>query len=124
MDQPEATVDWVVEWSWGEQAPAELKAAGRQRLLELPTEVLRDDYLACQAFDVRERIDQIQAPTLVIASTDDKMVKYKFPATLAERIPHARLVTLEGAGHMFPLERPQAVAKAVATWLAEQRWED
>jgi pimeloyl-ACP methyl ester carboxylesterase len=33
------------------------------------------------------------------------------------RIPHATLFEIHGAGHMAPLERPQAVARALREWL-------
>jgi pimeloyl-ACP methyl ester carboxylesterase len=120
--EPEKTVDWLVEWSWGVDVPAELKALSRQRLLDVSPQVLHGDYLACQAFDVRERLEQIAARTLVLGAADDRMVRLKFAAFLAERIPKARLVVIEGAGHMFPLEKPQIVAAAIGLWLSEQSW--
>lgn len=124
MDEPEKTVDWLVDWSWGPNAPEELKAYGRQNLLATSPVVLRDDYLACQAFDVRDQLDQISAPTLVLGAADDRMVKLKFSTFLAERIPNAALVVIEGnAGHMFPLEQPHIVADAVSQWLSERAWQ-
>jgi pimeloyl-ACP methyl ester carboxylesterase len=120
IDEPETTVDWIINTSWSAHVPESFKQLGRQRLLDTNPEVLRDDYLACQSFDVRDRIEQITAPSLVLGAADDQMVKLKFSATLAERIPHSRLVTIEGAGHMFPLEQGQAVSQAVSEWLAEE----
>ncbi len=84
--------------------------------------MLRNDYLACHQFDVRDQIDQIRAPTLVLAAADDRMVKLKFSETLAEHIPDAALVVFDGAGHMFPLEKSQDVAQTVALWLRERAW--
>ncbi len=124
IDEPEKTVDWLIQWTWGANAPAENKQLGRKRLLEIAPPVLRGDYLACQAFDVRDRLEEIAAPTLVLASDQDQMVKLKFPQTLAERIPHASLVVIEGCGHMFPLEAAQTVSAAISKWLAEVAWEE
>lgn len=122
MDEPEKTAEWIIEWSWSVDAPESLKQLGRERLLSADPVILRDDYLACQSFDVRDRLEQITAPTLVLGAVDDRMVKLKFSATLAERIPNARLVTIEGAGHMFPLEQGAVVSRAVSEWLAEEIW--
>jgi pimeloyl-ACP methyl ester carboxylesterase len=122
IENTEEAVNWVVEWSWGVDGPPEMKALGRERLLHMRPEVLRGDYLACQAFDVRDQIERIAAPTLVLAAREDRMVKLKFSETLSERIPNATLVVIEGAGHMFPLEKPQEVAEAVAHWLREHTW--
>ena len=122
MTETEQAVDWLIDWSWGANAPQDTKDLGRQRLLETPPEVLQGDYVACQKFDVREYLEQIRAPTLILGAKDDRMVKLKFSVTLSERIPNATLVVIEGAGHMFPLEKAQEVAEAVTRWMAEQTW--
>jgi pimeloyl-ACP methyl ester carboxylesterase len=122
ITETEQAVDWLIDWSWGVDVPPEIKDLGRQRLRETSPRVLQGDYIACQKFDVREYLEQIAAPTLVLAAADDRMVKLKFGVTLSERIPNATLVVIEGAGHMFPLEKAQEVADAVARWLAEQKW--
>lgn len=119
IDQPEITIGWIIDNSWSTHAPEVLKQMGRERLLNTNPAVLRGDYLACQLFDVRDKLAQIAAPTLVLCAADDQMVKLKFSVTLAERIPHARLVTVEGAGHMFPLEKGPVVSRVVSEWLAE-----
>jgi pimeloyl-ACP methyl ester carboxylesterase len=38
--------------------------------------------------------------------------------TMRRRIPHATLFEIHGAGHMAPVERPDAVALALREWLA------
>ena len=119
IDEPERTIDWIVERSWGPDASDDVRALSRDRLRNTPPAVLRGDYLACQRFDVRDRLDQIGAPALVIGSAGDRMVPLKYSVTLAERIPQATLVTIDGAGHMLPLEQPDAVAGAVQRWLRE-----
>jgi pimeloyl-ACP methyl ester carboxylesterase len=121
IDAPERAVDWLIEWSWGVTAPIEMKRLGRERMLAVDPKVLQGDYLACMAFDVRDQLEQIKAPTLVLGSPDDWMVKLKFSQTLAERIPDAQLVVVNGGGHMFPLEQSEAVVKAVTAWFSEKR---
>jgi len=91
-------------------------------LLGAPTLRLRGDYLACQSFDMRDRLHKITAPALIIAATDDRMVHLSFSETLAGRIPRAALVVIQGAGHMLPLERPAEVARAVTEWLEAGQW--
>ncbi len=122
VDEPTATADWITAWAWSANAPADLKRLGREQLLTVPPDVLQRDYLACQTFDVRDKLEHITAPTLVLAATDDRMVKLKFSITLSERIPTATLVTIDNAGHMFPLEQPHIVVSAIQHWLSEQTW--
>jgi pimeloyl-ACP methyl ester carboxylesterase len=52
----------------------------------------------------RERLGQIDVPTLVVHGTDDPVVPYGNALALAREIRGARLLTLEGAGH--DLSRP------------------
>lgn len=122
IDDHAAAVDWLTEWSWGLDIADAVKNAGRQRLLAVAPTVLQGDYLACMGFDARPYLEQISVPTLVLGSTGDRMVNLKFSVTLAERIPNAKLVTLEGAGHNFPLERPTEVISAIENWLTTTTW--
>ena len=50
----------------------------------------------------RERLGQIDVPTLVVHGTDDPVVPYGNALALAREIRGARLLTLEGAGHDLP----------------------
>jgi pimeloyl-ACP methyl ester carboxylesterase len=122
VDAPTATIDWIIEAAWSDDASTDLKRLTRERLHSMSPAVLQADYRACKAFDVREMLDRIAAPTLVIGSDADRMVPLKFSRTLSERIPQADLVVINGAGHMLPLERPQAVTQAISTWISEQTW--
>ena len=122
LDAPDATLDWVIANAWGPSVPADLRALARQRMAQTPPAVLRGDYLACQSFDVRDRLGAISAPALVVGASDDRMVRISFSETLAERIPRATLIVIQGAGHMVPLERPAEVARAVTEWLETGQW--
>jgi 3-oxoadipate enol-lactonase len=79
-------------------------------------------YLAARAVfdrdDVIERLVEITAPTLVVCGTEDVATVPEHSRTLAERIPGAELVWIEGAGHHSPIEEPEAVTRALADFLA------
>lgn len=119
---PIAAVDRMMKLVWGPAGSLALQQLGRQRLLSVSPALLERDYRACQAFDSRPQLEQITAPTLVIAGAEDRVVPLKFSRTLAETIPGAMLVIVPHAGHMLPLEQPQAVRAALESWLAEQTW--
>jgi pimeloyl-ACP methyl ester carboxylesterase len=50
----------------------------------------------------RERLGELRAPTLVIHGTDDPLFPPGHGAALADEIPDAELLLLEGAGHELP----------------------
>ena len=50
----------------------------------------------------RGRLDEIAAPTLVIHGTADPLFPFGHGEALADEIPHAELLPLEGVGHQVP----------------------
>jgi pimeloyl-ACP methyl ester carboxylesterase len=80
--------------------------------------VLHGDFLACNAFDVMDRLGAIDRPTLVITGEDDQMTPVKYARYLADHLARARLEIVPGAGHMVMLEQPAAVEKILTDWLA------
>jgi 3-oxoadipate enol-lactonase len=73
---------------------------------------------AAMRHDVYDRLGQITCPTLVITGKDDALISWENSRLLAERIPAAKLVLLEPAGHCFWLERPEESYQAIANFLA------
>ena len=71
---------------------------------------------AMQTMDLREGIARIggDVRTVVVVGTHDRLTPPDRAAELVETIPGARLVTLDGAGHMLPLEEPDRVAEIIA----------
>lgn len=70
--------------------------------------------------DRRADLARIDAPTLVVVGSEDAVTPLPFSETLAERIPDAELVVIEGAGHLSALERPEEFADAVSGFLARR----
>lgn len=70
-------------------------------------------------YDVRDRLDEITAPTLVVAGAYDWVCSPAASRTLAAGVPHAALVLLDEAGHFAFSEQPERFRDAVAGFLAE-----
>jgi len=51
--------------------------------------------------DTLDRLHMIEAPTLVITGTQDRLIRPSSSEVLASRIPNARLVRVEGGPHAF-----------------------
>lgn len=52
-------------------------------------------------------------PTVVVAGQRDRLIPLPFARRLAARLPDARLVILDGAGHQTPLERHDDVNRII-----------
>jgi pimeloyl-ACP methyl ester carboxylesterase len=64
-------------------------------------------------------LSTIGVPTLLLSGSEDTWSPVSQHQTMRRRIPHAILFEIHGAGHMAPIERPEAVAVALREWLAE-----
>lgn len=61
---------------------------------------------------------RISVPVLVINSTGDALIPAEATARIAEGIPNASLVTIEGAGHLSNMEAPGAFNDALREFLS------
>ena len=81
-------------------------------------------YLACcqavEAWDHRDRLGAITAPTLVIGGTQDPSTPVEPHArTIADGIPGAQLEVLDAA-HLATIERADGATPLIATQPADQ----
>jgi len=99
--------------------PARLAAAHALDRAIPPASALAD-WRAADAFDRMEALAEIDLPALVVTGTDDPLTPEKYARFLADRLPRASLVRLEGAGHMFPFERAEETARHLEAFARAQ----
>jgi pimeloyl-ACP methyl ester carboxylesterase len=68
--------------------------------------------------DARQVLPSITVPTLLLSGTNDTWSSLSQHADMQRSVPGSTLVEIAGAGHMSPIERPDAVARALKGWLA------
>ena len=74
---------------------------------------------ASRTADLTPQLGDVQVPTLVLTGEADTLVPPEQSEQLAEALPDAEFVSLEGCGHLPQEECPQAFAEAVSDWLAQ-----
>lgn len=100
-DNPEV-VDQLVAWRLAKPTPR--YAWERQ-------------FAAAADFDAEEEISGIKVPTLIITGTEDMVVPAQNSKLLAERIPGAQLITVQGGGHLFFIEKAAKFNRHVLDFL-------
>jgi pimeloyl-ACP methyl ester carboxylesterase len=115
---PKQTIQLIGDWLFSSQAPQEMVEMARRQMTEVPADVLHGDFLACDAFDVRDGLGSITAPAIVVGGTEDRMTPVYLATAMRDRLPAARLHVVHGAGHMVMIERPESVSRALARFLA------
>jgi 3-oxoadipate enol-lactonase len=69
--------------------------------------------------DSLETLRSLGRPVLVVVGAEDTVTPGESARRMAEAVPGARLETVDGAGHMAVVERPDAVAGALRRFLKE-----
>lgn len=118
-----AILDWgrafnsysvVRRWAVGPDAQERHVDMVDEMILQAPTHVVLDFYAAFTTLDLTTGLKGLGvAETVVMCGTKDMLTPIKHSRRLAKAIPDARLVELEGAGHMVVFEAHQAVTEAL-----------
>jgi pimeloyl-ACP methyl ester carboxylesterase len=115
-------VKFISDVEFGPSVNPRLKELAAQRMAEIRPSVIHGDFLACNQFDVMQRLGEISVPALILCGTEDFLTPVKYSEYLRDHIPAARLITFPGAGHMVMLEQPEAVANALAEFADSIRY--
>ena len=113
-----AAVDLICQSLLGPAALPSLVAAERQRYLATGWRLIRTDFLACNQFDVMERLGEISVPVLVVTGGADVLTPVKYGQYLKDQIPNAQFVVIPHAGHLVAREKPAEFMQAVSGFLS------
>lgn len=107
------TLEGLLKWNTHE-ASAELLGRLRAMMLNVGAQTAVRQMRAISARrDPRQMLEQLRLPTRVLCGEHDRTTPPQRSQELVEWIPAAQLVMVRGAGHMLPLEQPQAVVKTL-----------
>src|SRR5947207_2606282 len=67
-------------------------------------------------YDLRPRLAEINCPALVLHGTEDP-IPFRYAEELARLLPNARLVRLDGCGHVPYIECPEPFFAALRAFL-------
>ncbi|MBU6384053.1 MAG: alpha/beta hydrolase [Verrucomicrobia bacterium] len=81
-----------------------------------PKRFIDDEQSMLQRKETFSILPTIQAPTLVIHATQDRVFTLEEHQELTQKIPHAQLALVEDSGHMSPMEQPVAVTALLRYW--------
>jgi class 3 adenylate cyclase len=101
--------------------PEFMEWAGRlERLAASPSTIKRIFELIGE-FDVRDVLPSIRVPTLVLHRREDSFIQIDHSRYMAERIPGAKLVELEGGDNMFSIGDSEGLIGEIEEFLTGER---
>ncbi len=96
----------------------------RAMLLSIPAEGYARCCEVVRDLDLRDDLDAVAAPTLVLAGADDPAVTPDDLRVLTDGLPDVRLTKVRDAAHLANVEQPDAVTRALLGHLGADRGEE
>jgi len=113
----DGTIELICDFAYGPEIPSEVVLLGARQMAETSVDVFHGDFLACDAFDVMDRLEEISVPSAVVCGTEDRLTPPNYAAHLQRNIPGSKLHMVLGAGHMIMIEMPHSVVGPLAVLL-------
>jgi pimeloyl-ACP methyl ester carboxylesterase len=101
----------------GKATDSEVIRRFREETSHCNPKVAHNDFVACNGFDVMQKIESITLPVLVVSSEDDQLTPTKYGEFLKDSIPGATGTHILGAGHILPMEKPATFNRAIEEFL-------
>lgn len=87
----------------------------------VPPDTYRQAVRLLTTFDRRAQLPGIRVPTLLVAGSDDRVAPAAVMERMAQKIPGAEYVLLEGCGHLGPMDQPEPFNQALADFLERRK---
>jgi pimeloyl-ACP methyl ester carboxylesterase len=81
--------------------------------------VVEQRHLVADAHQLQQHLPGIRCPAVVLAGTRDRIVRTRVAAAISRQLPESALITTR-AGHLIPIDDPDAVINAI---LRALRWQ-
>jgi pimeloyl-ACP methyl ester carboxylesterase len=101
----------------GANSDADGLALARRTMAAIPPATYRKAVALLTTFNRREQLAAIRVPTLLLAGGDDRTAPASVMERMAQKIPGAQYVLLDGCGHLGPMDQPQAFNAALLAFL-------
>ena len=75
--------------------------------------------VGAEGFDSRPLLAKIDCRTLVVVGEGDQLTPPALAQEISSSVPGAKLAIIPGAGHLAPMERPEAVNAVLQRWLSQ-----
>ena len=105
----------------GSRSDAQGLAHAEGVMAGVPPETYRKAVRLLTTFDRRAQLPEIRVPTLLVAGGDDRVAPAEVMQRMAQKIPGAEFVLLDGCGHLGPMDQPDPFNEALAQFLERHK---
>jgi pimeloyl-ACP methyl ester carboxylesterase len=116
-NDPSAFFQFIIENAFAESTPEDIREPVVEAMRSCSASVILDDFIACDRFDIRHKLQEIQLPTLIVCGEEDRLTPVKYSEYLLEHIPDSRMRVISKAGHMVMAEQPGPLNQAIEKFI-------
>jgi pimeloyl-ACP methyl ester carboxylesterase len=121
LNRFEETIDTVIKYAYASGADRSMLREGASIMKEAGAKVVHDDFVACDHFDRRKDIGNINLPCLIICGEKDKLTPLSLSRVLHESIRGSTLEVLPSAGHYAMIESHREFNQRVRHFISESQ---
>jgi len=121
LNKFEETIDTVINYAYASGAEKSMLREGANIMKEAGAKVVHDDFVACDHFDRRKALGDINLPCLIICGEKDKLTPPALSRILHESIRGSMLEVLPSAGHFAMIESHKEFNQRVRHFISESQ---
>ena len=112
-------IDTIMNYAYAPEVDPRFITEGAVLMREAGSTVVHGDFMACNRFDMRDRISKIALPALVLCGDKDLLTPPMLSEKLSGAIERSRLGMVPLAGHMVMIENPKVFNQTVLDFILE-----
>ena len=105
----------------GAKSQPEGVAHAERVMAAIPPATYRKAVQLLTTFDRRAQLSAIAVPALLVAGSEDRVAPANVMQRMAQKIPGAEFVLLEGCGHLGPMDQPEPFNEALRGFLERRK---
>jgi len=106
-----------IKWTFGPNTNQTIIEKYIGCLEKTPNNITLNDYIACDKFDIIDKVSEIKYPALIIGADNDILTPLKYGQFLNEKIKDSQFKIIKNAGHSMAIEFPEIFAKLITEFL-------
>jgi pimeloyl-ACP methyl ester carboxylesterase len=119
-NQSEKTLALLSDSCLSDNPDKEFRSFIQEKFRNSSSDLIRNDLLACNDFDVLDSLNKISVPTGIIVGAEDKMTPVKYSEFLHQKIADSLLYVISSAGHLVAMEKPEEFNSAMRDYMTKK----
>ncbi len=110
--------EWMSQQTLRDGLPADVAEEELKDRIKMGPAVIHHDLDCCHRYNIVDRLHEIRVPVLAVAASGDPYCPPADSQRLADNIPNAKTVVVDGPTHWLMIDRAEPVNKAIEDFLA------